>query len=103
MTHNFQLVVNEFENAPANTQDIDVAVTVVIDNAPPDVHEFAPASGSVDERAERRHANRDLQRKRRKQSGTLVLHTAGYGGNRFLGHRSIGRLYWRAEARQSDG
>ena len=30
--YNFELVVNEFGNAPANTSDIDVQVHVVIDN-----------------------------------------------------------------------
>ena len=33
--YNFQLVVNEFKNAPANTEDVDIEVTVVIDNEPP--------------------------------------------------------------------
>ena len=49
MTHNFQLVVNEFKNAPANTEDIDVEVTVVIDNAKP-VLTSPPPSGTVEER-----------------------------------------------------
>ena len=48
--YNFQLVVNEFENAPANTQDVDVVVNVVIDNEPPTFTD-APASGTVLERA----------------------------------------------------
>ena len=30
--YNFKLVVNEFGNAPANTEDVDVQVDVVIDN-----------------------------------------------------------------------
>ena len=46
----FQLVVNEFENAPANTEDVDVVVHVVIDNEPP-TFTSAPASGTVAERA----------------------------------------------------
>ena len=48
--HSFQLVVNEFGNAPANTEDIDVEVRVVIDNAAP-TFTSAPMSGSVPERA----------------------------------------------------
>ena len=47
---NFQLVVNEFENAPANTEDVDIEVTVVIDNEPP-AFTTAPESGTVAERA----------------------------------------------------
>ena len=46
----FQLVVNEFGNAPANTRDVDVVVHVVIDNEPPEFTS-APASGTVKERA----------------------------------------------------
>ena len=49
-THAFQLVVNELGNAPANTQDIIIDVTVVIDNAPP-VWTSSPATGTVAERA----------------------------------------------------
>ena len=48
--NNFQLVVNEFENAPANTEDVNIEVTVVIDNEPPEFTN-APASGTVAERA----------------------------------------------------
>ena len=48
--YNFQLVVNEFKNAPANTEDVDIEVTVVIDNEPP-TFTSAPASGTVAERA----------------------------------------------------
>ena len=48
--NNFQLVVNEFGNAPANTEDVDVVVHVVIDNEPPEFTD-APASGTVAERA----------------------------------------------------
>ena len=47
---NFQLVVNEFENAPANTEDVYIEVIVVIDNEPP-AFTTAPASGTVAERA----------------------------------------------------
>ena len=48
----FQLVVNEFKNAPANTEDVYVVVHVVIDNEPPDVHgQCADATGTVAERA----------------------------------------------------
>ena len=50
-THNFQLVVNEQGNAPANTQDIDIEVTVVIDNEAPEWTN-APSSGMVAERAQ---------------------------------------------------
>ena len=50
-TYYFQLVVNEFENAPANTEDVDIVVTVVIDNQAPKFTS-APASGTVAERAE---------------------------------------------------
>ena len=46
----FQLVVNEFENAPSNTEDVDIEVTVVIDNADPE-WVSTPASGTVYERA----------------------------------------------------
>ena len=46
----FQLVVNEFENAPANTEDVDIEVTVVIDNEPP-AFTNPPESGTVAERA----------------------------------------------------
>ena len=46
----FQLVVNEFENAPANTEDVDVVVHVVIDNEPPE-WTSTPMSGTVAERA----------------------------------------------------
>ena len=46
----FQLVVNEFGNAPANTEDVDVEVTVVIDNEPP-AFTNPPESGTVAERA----------------------------------------------------
>ena len=48
--YNFQLVVNEFGNAPANTEDVDVQVHVVIDNEAPTFTD-APASGTVAERA----------------------------------------------------
>ena len=48
--NNFQLVVNEYGNAPANTEDVDIEVTVVIDNEPP-VFTSAPESGTVAERA----------------------------------------------------
>ena len=48
--YNFQLVVNEFGNAPANTEDVDVQVHVVIDNEAPTFTD-APASGTVEERA----------------------------------------------------
>ena len=48
--YNFELVVNEFGNAPANTEDVDVQVHVVIDNEPPTFTD-APASGTVEERA----------------------------------------------------
>jgi hypothetical protein len=48
--NNFQLVVNEFGNAPANTEDVDIVVHVVIDNEPPEFTD-APASGTVAERA----------------------------------------------------
>ena len=48
--YNFELVVNEFGNAPANTSDIDVQVHVVIDNEPPEFT-TAPESGTVAERA----------------------------------------------------
>ena len=48
--YNFQLVVNEFENAPANTEDVDIEVTVVIDNEPPTFTD-PPESGTVAERA----------------------------------------------------
>ena len=48
--YNFELVVNEFGNAPANTSDIDVQVHVVIDNEAP-TFTSAPASGTVAERA----------------------------------------------------
>ena len=48
--NNFQLVVNEFGNAPANTEDVDIEVTVVIDNEPP-AFTTAPESGTVAERA----------------------------------------------------
>ena len=48
--NNFQLVVNEFENAPANTEDVDIEVTVVIDNEPP-AFTNPPESGTVAERA----------------------------------------------------
>ena len=47
--NNFQLVVNEFGNAPANTEDVDFEVTVVIDNEPPKFTS-APESGRVAER-----------------------------------------------------
>ena len=49
-THDFELVVNEFGNAPANTTDVDVSVTVVIDNQAP-TFTSAPTSRSVAERA----------------------------------------------------
>ena len=39
--YNFQLVVNEFGNAPANTEDVDVQVHVVIDNEATEVHRRA--------------------------------------------------------------
>ena len=48
--HNFKLVVNEYLNAPANTEDVDIEVTVVIDNAAPE-WKVTPASGTVAERA----------------------------------------------------
>ena len=48
--HNFKLVVNEFENAPSNTEDVDIEVTVVIDNAAPE-WTVTPVSGMVPERA----------------------------------------------------
>ena len=48
--NNFQLVVNEFGNAPANTEDVDIEVTVVIDNEPP-AFTNPPESGTVAERA----------------------------------------------------
>ena len=48
--YNFQLVVNEYGNAPANTEDVDVVVHVVIDNEAP-MFTDAPASGTVAERA----------------------------------------------------
>ena len=48
--YNFQLVVNEFKNAPANTEDVDIEVTVVIDNEPPTFTD-PPESGTVAERA----------------------------------------------------
>ena len=48
--YNFQLVVNEFGNAPANSEYVDVQVHVVIDNEPP-MFTDAPASGTVEERA----------------------------------------------------
>ena len=47
----FQLVVNEFGNAPANTEDVYVEVTVVIDNEAPVFDVNAPDSGTVPERA----------------------------------------------------
>ena len=47
--NNFQLVVNEFGNAPANTEDVDIEVTVVIDNEPP-AFTNPPESGTVAER-----------------------------------------------------
>ena len=47
--YNFQLVVNEFGNAPANSEYVDVQVHVVIDNAAP-TFTSAPMSGSVAER-----------------------------------------------------
>ena len=50
-TQNFQLVVNEQGNAPANTEDIDIEVTVVIDNQAP-MFVSAPMSGTVAERAQ---------------------------------------------------
>ena len=50
-SHAFQLVVNEQGNAPANTQDIDIEVTVVIDNVAP-TFVNAPSTGSIDERAQ---------------------------------------------------
>ena len=46
----FQLVVNEFESAPANTRVVDVVVHVVVDNEAPEFKD-APASGTVAERA----------------------------------------------------
>ena len=46
----FQLVVNEFESAPANTRVVDVVVHVVVDNEPPKFID-APTSGTVAERA----------------------------------------------------
>ena len=49
--YNFQLVVNEFENAPANSSQIDIEVNVVIDNKPPVFDANAPTTGTVDERA----------------------------------------------------
>ena len=48
--YNFKLIVNEFGNAPANTEDVDVQVHVVIDNEAPKFTD-APASGTVAERA----------------------------------------------------
>ena len=48
--HNFKLVVNEYLNAPANTEDVDIEVTVVIDNAAPE-WTVTPVSGTVPERA----------------------------------------------------
>ena len=46
----FQLVVNEFESAPANTRVVDVVVHVVVDNEAPKFID-APTSGTVAERA----------------------------------------------------
>ena len=48
--YNFQLVVNEFGNAPANSEYVDVQVHVVIDNEAPTFTD-APATGTVEERA----------------------------------------------------
>ena len=48
--YNFKLVVNEFGNAPANTEDVDVQVDVVIDNEAPKFT-TPPESGTVAERA----------------------------------------------------
>ena len=49
--YNFQLVVNEFENAPANSSQIDIEVNVVIDNEAPVFDANAPTTGTVAERA----------------------------------------------------
>ena len=51
--NNFQLVVNEFGNAPANTEDVDVVVHVVIDNESPEFTD-PPASGTVAEARDER-------------------------------------------------
>ena len=48
--YNFQLVVNEYGNAPANTEDVDIQVHVVIDNERPSFTN-PPTSGTVAERA----------------------------------------------------
>ena len=49
--YEFKLVVNEYENAPVNTEDVDVVVDVVIDNQAPEFDADAPTSGTVAERA----------------------------------------------------
>ena len=49
--YNFTLTVNEFGNAPANTEEIDIRVEVVIDNVAPVFDAIAPTTGTVVERA----------------------------------------------------
>ena len=48
--YDFELVVNEFENAPANSSQIDIEVNVVIDNKAPVFDANAPTTGTVPER-----------------------------------------------------
>ena len=48
--YSFTLTVNEFDNAPQNSSDIEIRVTVVVDNVAP-TFTNAPATGTVVERA----------------------------------------------------
>ena len=49
--YDFQLSVNEFGNAPSNSQELDIRVIVVSDNVPPEFGTGQPASGTVAERS----------------------------------------------------
>ena len=50
-THDFKLVVNEYGRAPLNSSEIDVSVTIVVDNIPPTFVSGQPTSASVAERS----------------------------------------------------
>ena len=50
-THDFKLVVNEYGRAPLNSSEIDVSVTIVVDNIPPTFVFGQPTSASVAERS----------------------------------------------------
>ena len=48
--YNFKLTVNELQNAPANSQAIDVRVMLVLDNVPPEFNTGQPTTATVVER-----------------------------------------------------